>query len=354
MREIDVSTWKQFCVGDLFGYAKHGQYVNPHILQQSDNGLHIVSASMSDNGLSNDCYLCDKNECIIPAKVITWGKQSPMFAYQQRETISGQGVYYYSVGCLSMFAVLFVCAVMQTTIADKYNYQNCLIGEKADAEQISLPATPTGEPDWAYMESYMQSVMEREEMFAEHLASLTAEAVADGHEIDVSDWGEFRVGDLFEILLPKGDMQPKLLFDGDIPLVSAGTENNGIVMFVDDKGDGVSEMFDAAMITVSMFGQAFYQSKPFYAVSHGRINVLKPKYVLTDFTGMFLASVLTVFLCGRYGFATMCNQSRLTEERIPLPVTPTGDPNWAYMEQFMQNQMDKSRELVEHLDAIWN
>ncbi len=56
--------------------------------------------------------------------------------------------------------------------------------------------------------------------------------------VDASTWKQFRVGDLFEVLLPKGDMQPKLLTEGNVPLVSAGNENNGIVMFVEKKAMG--------------------------------------------------------------------------------------------------------------------
>ena len=39
---------------------------------------------------------------------------------------------------------------------------------------------------------------------------------------------------------------------------------------------------------------------------------------------------------------------------IYLPVTSDGQPDWAWMEQYMQQQMDKAEVLVEHLDAVWN
>ena len=58
---------------------------------------------------------------------------------------------------------------------------------------FDLPATSDGQPDWAYMDAYMGEVLKKEEVFAEHLASLTAEAVVDGHLLDTSAWKAFRI-----------------------------------------------------------------------------------------------------------------------------------------------------------------
>ena len=173
MPKVDTKAWKSFRVGDLFGKACHGVWVNPKLLDISDDGLHIVSASTGDNGLSASLYVGADDKHVIPAHVITWGKQSPFFAYQVEPTISGQGVYYYDVGFLTERTALFLCAVMQSQIAERYNYQDCLIGERCDDEVIFLPATSDGQPDWAYMDAYMSEVLKKEEVFAEHLASLT-------------------------------------------------------------------------------------------------------------------------------------------------------------------------------------
>ena len=354
MAVVDTKAWKAFRLGDLFGSALHGNWVNPKLLDEDDAGYCIVSASTVENGVGSVRYACPDSKNLIPSGVITWGKQSPFFAYQTEPTISGQGVYFYKVGALSESAALFLCSVMQAVVASRYNYQDCLIGEKCDNEVVMLPATPDGQPDWVYMDTYMSEVLKKEEVFAEHLASLTAEAVADGHKLDTSGWKAFRIGELFEVLLAKGDIQPKQVADGTIPLVSAGNEDNGIVSFIDAAGDGVSEMFSVGCITVSMFGKAFYQPECFYAVSHGRINVLRSKIEFNSIVGVFLAACLSHVLGSKYDYATMCTQKKLVSEEICLPVTSDGQPDWAWMEQYMQQQMDKAEALVEHLDAVWN
>ena len=180
MAKVDTVGWKPFRMGDLFGPALHGNWVNPKLLDEDDAGYCIVSASTVENGVGSVRYACPDSKNLIPSGVITWGKQSPFFAYQTESTISGQGVYFYKVGALSERVALFLCSVMQAVVASRYNYQDCLIGEKCDNEVVMLPATPDGQPDWAYMDAYMSEVLKKEEVFAEHLASLTAEAVADG------------------------------------------------------------------------------------------------------------------------------------------------------------------------------
>ncbi len=353
MSEMDVSTWKSFKLKSLFGAAKYGVYVNPRCLAQNECGLRIVSASTVNNGVSNDAYVGNDAKSTIPAGVITWGKQSPMFAWQSTSTISGQGVYYYDVSHLTKYQALFVCAVMQTVIGGRYNYQECLIGNKADEELISLPATSAGTPDWDYMENYMKAIMEREEMFAEHLASLTVEAVADGHDIDVSDWGEFRVGDLFDIRPTKSlGKTNQYLFDdnGQVPVVVNSAQNNGIggyTMYTATENGGIitfSDTTDANSI--------FYQHEPFVGYSH--VQGMYPKCdkwsetSMLFFVGVFKACALDM----GFSYANKFRRDLAANLIVKLPITSIGTPDWAYMEQFMQQQMDKSQQLVEHLDQL--
>lgn len=153
--------------------------------------------------------------------------------------------------------------------------------------------------------------------------------------VDVTKWKKFSISDLFDCQLAKGDLQPKKLEQGDIPLVSAGFANNGIVTNVDKRGDGISEIFKAGSITVDMFGKTFYQPFDFFAVSHGRVNILVPKFALSQNAALFVVSVLDKTLNGKYSFSKMCSNSKLVKEYIYLPATKDGQPDWKHMEQFI-------------------
>ena len=140
---------------------------------------------------------------------------------------------------------------------------------------------------------------------------------------------------LFDIALSKGDIQAKRMHDGEIPLISSGKFNNGICAYI-AKGDGKAEMFEANIITTDMFGKSYYQPKPFYAVSHGRVNILIPRFKLNHYIAKFVVSILDASFLSKYSFSGMCSQTQLKNEKVKLPATPAGDPDWHYMEMYMR------------------
>lgn len=158
------------------------------------------------------------------------------------------------------------------------------------------------------------------------------------HLVDTSTWGEFKVGELFDVKLSDGDNKPKKLPKGDIPLVSAGTTNNGIVGYFESD----TIIFPAGSLTADMFGQVFYQPNEFQTVSHGRVNILVPKQELSPKIGHFIVTILNN-VCKKYSFTEMLTSKKLQAETIPLPLKQgtnlanytQDDIDWDYMEGFM-------------------
>ena len=172
------------------------------------------------------------------------------------------------------------------------------------------------------------------------------------HPVDTSAWGEFVVGELFDVQLSDGDNKPKKLPKGDIPLVSAGNTNNGVVgSFESD-----TIIFPAHSITVDMFGQAFYQPKEFQAVSHGRINILVPNFENNKNIGQFIVTILNA-QCQKYSFTEMLTSKKIKAESIPLPLKPFADPenydqtdiDWDYMEKVMSRVTARAKERLANL-----
>lgn len=172
------------------------------------------------------------------------------------------------------------------------------------------------------------------------------------HPVDTSAWGEFVVGELFDVQLSDGDNKPKKLPKGDIPLVSAGNTNNGVVgSFESD-----TIIFPAHSITVDMFGQAFYQPKEFQAVSHGRINILVPNFENNKNIGQFVVTILNA-QCQKYSFTEMLTSKKIKAESIPLPLKPSTDPSnytqddidWDYMDMVMSRVTEKAKERLANL-----
>lgn len=168
-------------------------------------------------------------------------------------------------------------------------------------------------------------------------------------KIDTSGWKEFRIGDLFEACLSKDDIQPKDFVEGKIPLVSSGKENNGIIAFVEDKK---ARLWDENTLTIDMFGKVFYQESPYFAVSHGRVNILLPKISMTKGCLQFIGCAIEKVASQKYAFNEMCTGTKVLKNNIKLPTTPDGAPDWAYMESYMANIETKVAESLTLLQKV--
>lgn len=167
-------------------------------------------------------------------------------------------------------------------------------------------------------------------------------------KIDTSGWKEFQIGDLFEACLSKDDIQPKDFVEGKIPLVSSGKENNGIIAFVEDEK---ARLWDKNTLTIDMFGKVFYQESPYFAVSHGRVNILLPKISMTKGCLQFIGCAIEKVASQKYAFNEMCTGTKVLKDNIKLPATPNGAPDWAYMESYMANLETKVAESLTLLQA---
>ena len=167
-------------------------------------------------------------------------------------------------------------------------------------------------------------------------------------KIDTSEWKEFLVGDLFEAYLSKDDIQPKNLVKGKIPLVSSGKENNGIIAFVEDEK---ARLWEENTLTIDMFGKVFYQESPYFAVSHGRVNILLPKISMTKGCLQFIGCAIEKVASQKYAFNEMCTGTKVLKNNIKLPTTPDGAPDWIYMESYMANLEAKVAESLTLLQA---
>ena len=170
-------------------------------------------------------------------------------------------------------------------------------------------------------------------------------------KIDVTDWKKFELASLFDVVLSKGDIQAKLTPEGDIPLISSGKFNNGVCKYISE-GDGKAQIFEGNVITTDMFGKSFYQSKNFYAVSHGRVNILLPKFTMSKNTAAFIVGVMDASFSLKYSVSGMCNQKVLQKEHLFLPKNSDGNPDFAYMESYMKGIMEKQRANLDVLQMI--
>lgn len=147
------------------------------------------------------------------------------------------------------------------------------------------------------------------------------------------EWKVFVIGDLFSVKRPPARNKDNYE-DGTVPFIASGSVNNGVMKCCKPHED---EMLDeACCITVSpVDGSAFYQPYPFLGRGGAGSSVLM-LYAenMNLYRGQFIARMIANTCSSKYTYGHMGNKEGIKRERIMLPVTDDGTPDYGFMEEF--------------------
>ena len=117
-----------------------------------------------------------------------------------------------------------------------------------------------------------------------------------------------------------------------MPYVSSSAINNGIDDFVSNE-EKVRMFKDCITIANSgSVGASFYHPYTFVASDH--VTQLK-RQNSNKYIYLFLATISSR-LSEKYSFNREINESRIKRERLLIPTTPDGSPDFKFMEQYMR------------------
>ena len=344
MKKINTTKWGDFKISDIFNVIKGTRLTKANM---EDGDIRFVGSSALNNG---ETHRIGNTEHLHPANTITVcynGSVGETFYQNERFWASDDVNVLYPKFEMNEFVAMFICPIIKT-VGKKYAFIDKWKQDDMKEEPIKLPVDKDGVPDWLYMENYMRTIMDESVEFIERLRR----ADKGKRKIDTKEWGEFKITELFDLSLPKGDIQVKKVEDGDVPLITPSAVNNGLIQKIDIKSE--STLYKAGSLTVDMFGNAYYQPEDFFVTAHGHVNVLLPQnFTLNEYTGAFVSSAIHSMFFGKYGFSDMCTQKVLKEEKISLPVTMKLEPDWQYMESYMQNLMQDAEANIEALTTVF-
>lgn len=209
-----------------------------------------------------------------------------------------------------------------------------------------LPVDASGSPDWAYMDDYMSEVMRESEASLENLR----QADDSKHEVDTSGWKRFHLYDdgLFDIDMgTKLDRVKMTQVDADVNFVGRANTSNGITARV-DRIAGL-EPYAAGNLTLSLggeyLGSCFVQPDRFYTSQN--VVVLKPKQDMSFAVKQFIATMIFRESRSYYkAFIDELNRHIKRDFSFYLPVDAEGNPDWAYMDDYMSGAMQTSEGIL--------
>lgn len=339
MGKIDTSGWKKYRMSDLGFTVCHGSRITK--AERVEGDTVFLTAGFENCGVVGT--IGNKN-IDVWEKPITVDMFGNVF-YHDEACAGDDNIYAFLNSELSRTAKLFVASSVASVTQNKYSYQQQFRQGDANKLSVYLPCTPNGDPDWAYMESYMANL---ETKVAESLTLLQAAKDAEKKKLDTREWGEFRVGELFEVKISKSVDKGGLEFaeDGEYDFIGRTPLNNGI------QGKLNKLKFEAnqeGTYSIAQIGMHVcqYRERKWYASQN--IFVLTPFAEKSHKANKFIATVITRYLDCAYGedtYATYPTAKTLPHLKIKLPVDKTGQPDWAYMEEYMRKVERKTEGML--------
>lgn len=340
MPKIDTSKWKEFTLKELGFINYHGERLNK--AARIDGNIPFVTAGFDNRGIAQ--YI--GNDRRTYHRAITVDMFGNCF-FQPNDCAGDDNVYFFvnDNDSITDACKLFISACIHAKTSKEYAYIEQFRQPNADKLSVMLPVNASGKPDWVYMDEYMSAVMRESWTCLENIRKVKNEP----HHVNVSGWRQFSIGSLFEI--EKGTRLTRAeMVDGDTPFIGATLENNGITARVGNIG----HIHPGGLMTVAYNGQkatgkAFYQPIPFWASDD--VNVLYPKFSLTEYIALFLAPLF--WEAGRpYSFGDKWSKDAMESDCLTLPVNAAGKPDWDYMDKYMQTIMDSTKSDLSTIQGI--
>lgn len=353
--KIDINEWKEFKIGDLFDIHPTKAYKMNNSSLLAEDGINpVVVNSCYNNGIGG----YTNYDCTEAGNMITFSDTTSADSiFYQKDNFVGyphvQGMYpigEYKDKWSEYTYLFFVTLFREKAINLNYDYVNKFTRESAKEIMIKLPVDNKDNPDWNYMERYMKNIEEQSRESIRELNNCSEET----NKIDIAEWGEFHLYDIFDI--DSGSKMDKIAMKFDNPtinFVGRSGVNNGVTAVVDEVKDYVP--YKAGNLTLALggayLGSCFVQEKDFYTSQN--VVVLSPKEDISFYAKEFICAVIFKEGNTHYkAFIDELNRHIKTDFIIKLPVDSQGKPNYEYMDKYMVEVLNKTKNKLSCLNNI--
>lgn len=328
LKDVD---WKEFVIEDVFEVVESSPYsldynrLDKQIRDKKE--VAYVTRSSQNNGVSN--FIADmstKNKRPINGNCITIGLDTATINYQTSSFYTGQNIHIVRDKRLNKYSALFIIPLLKKSL-EKFGWggYSATLG-RFKSTRIMLPIN-NGLIDWAFMENFMKQVEEE----VKPKLNFTPHEITDNRELSELEWGEFIVGELFEVKrgtrLTKNEQKK-----GNIPYISSTALNNGVDNFINPPSKMVVYSNCLTIANSGSVGATFYHPYNFVASDH--VTTIKHP-AINQYNSKFLIPIFNS-LKRKYSFNREISDKRLKRETIILPLNDEGTPNWNFMEQYMK------------------
>ena len=331
---FDKVEWKEFSVGELFD-IKIGKNIDGNKVDRVNGETAYITRKENTNGLDGFVnYDSEFLNSIYP--VITIGNETAEPYVQEFPFFTGTKVNILLPKFKMDTAILKYIATSLRQHKGKYSYSFTINSTRLKKQNILLPADKNGNPNFQYMSDFVKKLeLDKVQEVLEYIYIYIRMMTILEEKVCEISWKDFWIEDICEIKsgvrLTKANQEIGLR-----PFVGASDSDNGVTAFVSNK----NKSLDANVLGVNYNGSVvenFYH--PYEAVFSDDVKRLKWKDEMygNKYTYLFLKQMILSQKI-KYAYGYKFNGERMKRQKVMLPVTETGLPDYDYMTSYMQKQ----------------
>ncbi len=327
MLNLNDREWNDFVLGDLFDSYTGTDLIIGKITKGE---IPVISHAASNNGIACYSAVIERRQIFSHNNTISLADRGNFKAFVQKTDfyIGTRVKALVAKNVFSKKALMFIAnSIDKQAVKFSYGYNAC---DNIDKLHIMLPTADDEQPDYAFMEQYIR---EREDKLKQkYIDFVNAELETPPVPLAEKTWGVFYLKELFAIIQRGKRLVREHQQAGTMPYVSSTAMNNGIDGFISTERT-TREFSNCLTIANSgSVGSSFYQPSKFIASDH--ITHLKNDSY-TMYVYLFIAT-MTKRMSEKYNFNREINDYRISKEKILLPTTDEGSPDYEYMEQYIK------------------
>lgn len=159
-------------------------------------------------------------------------------------------------------------------------------------------------------------------------------------KIDISKWGEFEVGELFDIHPTKAYKMTNstlMELDGENEVIVNSSFNNGVGGYTNQNNTECGNIITFSDTTSA--ASIFYHEQPFVGYAHvqGMYPIGKYKNCWTKYSYLFFVTIYRNRAMGlNYDYVNKFTRESAKQIIVKLPINTSGDLNFEYMEDYIK------------------
>ena len=328
MGKIDTSKWEAFPISMLFSVVKGTRLTKANM---RDGNINFIGASAINNGITahiaNDEHIHPENTITI-----TYNGSVGEAFYQDKIFWASDDVnVLYPKFALNKYIALFIIPVLKQA-GEKYAFIDKWKKEDMEKDCILLPVDENQEIAVSASLTKLQS----------------AKRSIKSRNAEFESWKTYRIKDIFPNIVKPVVYHTREVKENPagIPYVVRSKFNNGVKYYVERPNSNVNP---AKVISFGAENATFfYQQSEWIS---GRDMYYIDTRGIDEYACLFITSCLQP-IAEKYSYNYGMFPDLLKEDRITLPANENGDPDYAFMKQYMKVVESKVNNTVKLLSIV--